>query len=267
MQLSIIIPTLNEADNISQLLRYLDTILPPAAWPRECIVVDGGSTDGTVAQARAAGAKVNIAPRGRARQLNAGARYASGELLFFLHADSRPPEHLAQYIRDFLATPTAAACFQLAFDDPAPFYRLLGWFTRFNLNCFRFGDQGLLVPKATFAAVSGFDEQRIILEDNDLVRRLQKQGAFRVLAGKMRTSARKYHVNGPLYLQSVYTLLYVLDRLAVSPARLARLYGRWVQPVRASVDKTVYRTTSSSRSGPVETMDTRTPSFSSRKDT
>lgn len=221
--ISIIIPVLNEADNLRQLLPYLRAQFPPST---ELIVVDGGSIDDGKRITEVGGGQWHQARRGRASQMNAGAQIAKGEYLYFLHADTRPPADLYDWMQRLDAEQIPAACCRLRFDENAFIYRLLSWFTRFDLNCFRFGDQGLLVHRTLFFRVSGFDENRRILEDNDIVVRLKRIAPFRVLPVHVVTSARKYRQHGAIYLQLVFILLYGMDRLGGSQRALSAVYQR-----------------------------------------
>lgn len=225
MQLSVIIPVLNELANLQQLLPLLRAYYPEA----EIVVIDGGSTDGSWAFIQQqADVKSSRSAKGRARQLNAGAAVASGCYFFFLHADTRPPPDLYQHLEDSLGAGYAAACCRLRFQSKAWFLALLGWFTRFSWNGFRFGDQGLFVERQLFHRLGGYKEERLLLEDNELVVRLRRVAPFRVLPTVVVTSARKYEQHGAVYLQTLYVLLYFLDRLGGSQQLLLGIYRRWL---------------------------------------
>ena len=148
-QLSIIIPTLNEEETIRPLLKHLRQT---AGLPvPEIIVADGGSRDRTVERARREGARIlECETSGRALQLNRGAKAASGDILYFLHADSLPPEGFDRFIRRAVKDRADAGCFRLRFDSDHPLLRFYAWFTRFNLDSFRFGDQSLFVTRFCF---------------------------------------------------------------------------------------------------------------------
>jgi hypothetical protein len=108
--------------------------------------------------------------------------------------------------------------------------RLYGYFTRFDVSAFRFGDQSLWVSRADFRAIGGYRDDWKLLEDNDIVLRLRGyRGDFRILAGEVTTSSRKYQRNGFLYTQAVFTLLYTLYRLGAGQRRLQHLYRRLLQ--------------------------------------
>lgn len=226
---SIVIPTYNEAAGIGALLAYLRHLT--AEEPvLEIIVADGGSTDGTRDVARRGGAAVVRCPRkGRAAQLNYGARHATGELLYFLHADSYPPPGFLRYLRQAVRRGYGSGCFRLAFDHPHWLLRFSAWCTRLPLLLVRFGDQSLFVRRGLFAQVGGFREDLVVMEDQEIVRRLQAQGPFRVLPRAVTTSARKYLENGVCRLQATFTLIASLYWLGVSQPRLVWLYRHLIR--------------------------------------
>lgn len=227
LEASIIIPTYNEAEAIASLLGYLRQA--PADEPApELLVVDGGSTDATVHLARQAGATVLVSPRkGRAAQLNYGARQARGELLYFLHADSYPPPGFLAEVRRAVGQGYGAGCYRLAFDHPHWLLRFSAWCTRLPLTAVRFGDQSLFVRRDLFDRLGGYREDLLVMEDQELVARLRAQAPFRLLPRAVTTSARKYLANGVFRLQSIFTLIVALYHLGVSQRRLVQLY-RWL---------------------------------------
>ena len=125
------------------------------------------------------------------------------------------------------AVPAAAS--RLSFDHSHWFLRANAWFTRFNINAVRFGDQSLFVRRAVFEAAGGFGEHLLVLEDQEIVPRLRRHGRFRVLPASVTTSARKYLANGIFRLQAVFALLVLLYKLGVSQPQLARVYKWLVQ--------------------------------------
>ncbi|SMB99516.1 glycosyl transferase family 2 [Hymenobacter roseosalivarius DSM 11622] len=226
---SIIIPAYNEASGIGELLAYLRRTTADEP-DLEIIVADGGSTDDTRKLARRAGATVVRSPRkGRAAQLNYGARQASGHILYFLHADSYPPPGFLADLRRARRQGYGSGCYRLAFDHGHWFLRFSAWCTRLPLLLVRFGDQSLFVQRKLFAQISGFREDLLVMEDQEIVRRLQACGPFRVLPRAVTTSARKYLDNGVFRLQAVFTLLAGLYWLGVSQPRLVELYRRLIR--------------------------------------
>lgn len=226
---SIIIPTYKEAAGIGALLRYLSASAGPAGGV-ELLVVDANSPDATAEVARQAGGRVLVLnQKGRAAQLNAGAAAAQGHILYFLHADTYPPANFLPAIRQALATGAGSGCFRLRFDHPHWFLRANAWFTRFDVDAFRFGDQSLFTRREVFLQAGGFREELLLLEDQEIVTRLRRHGAFRVLPQAVVTSARKYLENGVFRLQSIFAFLCLLYRLRVPQPWLVRVYNRLIR--------------------------------------
>lgn len=222
--LSVIIPVLDEAGILAQRIKALRDNLKSVA--HELVISDGGSTDGSEKIAKALADCYVTGPAGRARQLNAGAEVASGEWFYFLHADTTPPDSLADWLSWMETQKRHAACFKMRFDQKSWALNALGYCTRFNIDAFRFGDQSLLVKRTAFLAIDGYDESFILMEGNDIVRRLKKHYDFTILADYVITSARKYQRFGTLYVQGVYTLIYCLQRLGVPQKKLYEIYQR-----------------------------------------
>lgn len=226
--ISVIIPTLNEALFIGRAIaeiRRKDT----QGMVKEIIVMDGGSTDATVEIARKTGVITNVCKeKGRAVQMNAGAALASSGILYFMHADAIPPEDFAALIVATVGQRVQAGCFRLQFDHTHWFLRANAWFTRFNLNIFRFGDQSLFISKYSFEVLGGFDERKILLEDQDIVARIRQKFTFKVLPQKIVTSARKYLLHGIFRTQFIYYFIYALYRCGASQKRLGHFYERLV---------------------------------------
>ena len=231
MLVSVIIPTWNEADRIGELVQYLRRC-SAGHLKTEIIVADGFSSDQTVLHAKQSGAITVEAPRGRANQMNLGASAAQGEILFFLHADTLPPE---SFLRD-LDTATkegySAGCYRLSFDYDHWFLRFNSWFTRFHFTPFRFGDQGLFVSREVFERVGGFNQNLLVLEDQEMVKRISGVAKFKILDTAVVTSARKYVSNGIFRLQFLFFLIYVLYKLGMAQQRLIRIYRRFIHDER-----------------------------------
>lgn len=230
--ITVIVPTLNEESAIARVIAAVagsDTTTSIV----ETIVVDGGSADRTVERARAAGARTLVAPRrGRAAQMNAGARIATGSVLYFLHADSRPPMGFSGMIADAVSAGATSGCFRLAFDDPHWFLRASAWCTRFDIDLLRFGDQSLFVARDAFERCGGFDESMVVLEDQEIVRRLRRAGRFVLLRECVETSARKYRENGIIRLQAIFALICLGYHCGIPQHRLCELYHRTIRERR-----------------------------------
>ena len=220
--LSVVIPTLNAADRLPACLASLRDWDP---WPDQVIVADGGSTDGSCETAKAAGAQVLHAARGRGRQLAAAAAAARAEWLLFLHADTWLEPGWAREARAFMAgEPTAAAAFNFALDDPAPqarrLERIVAW--RARVLGLPYGDQGLLISRQLYDTLGGF-RPLPLMEDVDLVRRIGR-GRLRLLGARAFTSAARYRRDGWVRRPARNLACLSLYYLGVPPATLARLY-------------------------------------------
>lgn len=226
--ISIIIPAYNEQGHIGETTRMLRR-LDGAGLVHEIIVADGGSSDATCAEAVAAGARVLRCPRkGRAAQMNWGAAQASGTVLYFLHADSVPPPGFTQHIRAAVVQGYASGCYRLRFDHRHWFLQANSWFTRFDVNAIRFGDQSLFVTKEVFEKSGGFREDLLMMEDQEIIHRLKRGGRFVVLRGAVTTSARKYLDNGIYRMQLIFFRIWFLYYMGYSQERLLKLYRRLI---------------------------------------
>ena len=224
MKISIIIPAYNEEKLIRKLIFYLNGLETGGVY-KEIIVVDGISTDETVNLAKAAGAVVIPSKlRSRSKQLNLGAEVATGDVYYFLHADTLPPPSLFKDLQEAIRGDFQAGCYRLSFDHPHWFLKLNAWFSRFNLNAFRYGDQSLFVTKAAFRQITGYNHEMSIMEDNEIITRLKRQHGFKLFNKVVVTSSRKYLENGVFRLQFSYYLLYLLYKLGGSQHFLLKTY-------------------------------------------
>jgi rSAM/selenodomain-associated transferase 2 len=228
LSISVIIPVLNEENILPSLLTYLRSI-PSQEYLIEIIIVDGGSTDKSIEIANQQNATVVRSPKGRARQMNVGAKAAKGNILYFLHADSHPPQDIWFLIAATTDRNVDAGCLRLKFDTNSWFLKANAWFTRLNINAIRFGDQSLFVKREVFEAVGGFDESHVVLEDQEIVKRISRKFTFKVLPAYVTTSDRKYKENGNLRLQSIFFLICILYNLGASQNRLVRVYKKLVR--------------------------------------
>ena len=223
MKLAIVVPALDEAANLARLLPDLARDCPGAA----IVVVDGGSRDHTAAVvARQPGARLLASARGRALQMNHGARAADGDTLLFLHADTRLPEGAAGAIEAALAEPgVVAGRFDVRFDNEGALFRTIAWFmnARSRASGICTGDQAIFVRRADFEAIGGYPEIPL-MEDIELSRRLKRRGRLRALRLRVTTSARKWEREGPLRTIGLMWALRFLHFCGVAPARLHRWY-------------------------------------------
>lgn len=221
---SVLVPTLDEERELPHLLDDLHAL--HGSW--ELIVADGGSRDRTLQIARAHPARPRIVEQagGRAAQLNAAARAASGDVLLFLHADSRlPRDAYASLAGAWRDTPQiAGGNFALRFDGDGRFERALGAVYRLQRrHGFYYGDSSVWVRREVFDALGGYREIAI-MDDYDFVRRLERSGATRCLAGPATTSPRRWRSAGMARTMLAWFLVRWLFVAGVAPERLARLY-------------------------------------------
>jgi len=217
--ITVVIPTLDEGPWIRAAVESV------AIGASEVIVVDGGSADATVPEAMAAGARVITGPRGRASQMQAGAREAAGDWLVFLHADTRLEAGWCDALRA-LDVRFVAGAFRLRLDPPRARYRLVEAAVRLRCAVFAlpYGDQAIFVRREAFFGCGGFGDVPI-LEDVDLVRRLRRCGALAFPAAHAVTSARRWEERGFLRTTLLNWVVVVLGSAGFPRRRLARLYG------------------------------------------
>ena len=224
-RLSVIIPTLNEAAGIGTTLAALAQMRERGA---EVIVVDGGSSDDTIARAQPLADRVLAAPRGRATQMNAGAAAATGDVLLFLHADSRLPADADRLILAAIgATAEVWGRFDVAIEGRHPLLPVIAWFMnrRSRLTGIATGDQGLFVTRALFAAAGGYPPIAL-MEDVALSQALRARGAPRCLRERIVTSGRRWERHGVWRTMALMWRLRWAYWRGADPALLARRYER-----------------------------------------
>ncbi len=218
--ISVVIPALNEEQWIERTLESI--AVQPGT--KEIIVADGHSTDRT-RQAAGPYACVIEAPRGRAVQMNAGAKRATGGILLFLHADTVLPEDAFPFIRQqLLRGATEAGTFRLSFDRSSPLLQFYSICTRMPTSLLCFGDRGLFVRRDVFEAVGGYPEIPIF-EDLELARTLHDRGRFVFSDLAVTTAARRFERNGPLRQQLRNTYLWLFYMLGGDLQTLADDYN------------------------------------------
>lgn len=213
-----IIPTLNEALNISALLERL--LCTPGVG--EVVVADGGSTDGTLELVRPP-VRLVRSGAGRGIQLNTGAKATSGDVLLFLHADVVPPSDVAAQIRDAVEAAYIGGNFRLSYpgggvlgwwlETLMPFYRTLGRY---------YGDSGIFVRRDVYERVGGFPEIPV-MEDVVFVRRMERAGETAYLPGPLVSSPRRWE-GRPLRTLLLWGFMQVAFALGASPWQLASFY-------------------------------------------
>ena len=224
-KLSIIVPTLNEAEGI---VATLESLADLRGRGHEVIVVDGGSADGTAELAQGLADRLVLAPAGRAAQMNAGARVATGEVLMFLHADSRLPADADRLVLQGLdADGKVWGRFDVRIDGSHPLLRLVQTLVNLRSRLTRIctGDQAIFVRREAFAEIEGYPRQEL-MEDIAISKRLRKMSAPLCLRQPCLTSARRWEREGVLRTIVLMWWLRLQYAFGVAPARLARAYGR-----------------------------------------
>jgi len=219
--LSVIIPTLNEAENIPTVIEGVQT-----ASEAEIIVVDGGSTDDTVQLAKDCDAKVITSSPGRARQMNKGAKAAQGDILLFLHADTFLPHGFDIHIRRTFQNPhIVAGAFSLQINGDFPGFRIVELMTNFRSRYLQmpYGDQGIFIRTAFFRLMGGFPDLPI-MEDFAFMRLIHSYGRVLTLKVPACTSPRRWDSLG-IIRTAIINQAIILGYLAgINPQRLSRWY-------------------------------------------
>jgi rSAM/selenodomain-associated transferase 2 len=225
LTISVIIPTFNEAGNIGQLIHDVQVYGYPQLT--DLLVVDGGSTDGTVERAQQAGARVVLSPQcGRANQMNYGASLASGDVLYFVHADIQIHPGFVSDITQAIAAGNDAGCYRFRFASSHPLLRLNSYGTRFPGIMSRGGDQTLFITRSMFDRLGGFRERYVVMEDFDIIVRIRAMGRFCIIPKDVIVSARKYETNSWLRVQVANLTAFCLFFMNVCPTRIAQTYKR-----------------------------------------
>lgn len=225
-KISIIIPIFNEAKTIAKLLIHINRSSSKENI-KEIIIVDGGSTDESLAIiSEFKNISLIHSEKGRAKQMNVGANHATANILYFLHADSIPPKRFDTFIVDAVANGHLAGCFKMKFDSSHWWLKLMGWFTKFSWIICRGGDQSLFVTKKLFHSLGGFDEQYIIYEDNDFIKKLYNLKQFVVIQKDIITSARLHEKHGVWKLQYYFLIIHIKHYSGASAKTLHDYYTK-----------------------------------------
>jgi len=225
MQLSIIIPTLNEEDNICKLLSQLLRIKDDRIC--EIIVVDGGSTDNTCNLAKGYPIQlIHVEKKSRAFQMNVAASTAKGDILYFIHADTRPPISFVDDISASVAKGYQIGSYSFKLDSTDPRLHLLSFLTKINMLISRGGDQTLFITREFFDQLDGYDEEFVIMEDFDIIRRARKLVKFKILDKSVLVSARKYEDNSYSKVQRANLTAFLMFYFGSSPHKIKEMYHR-----------------------------------------
>ena len=223
--ISIIIPTLNEAENIGQIIDYLQQNADASLL--DIIVVDAQSTDNTEGVARQHGATViQSLKRSRAAQMNAGAAVAKAEILYFVHADCYPPTSYLSDIAQAINAGFPMGCYRYRFNSKAVLLKINAFFNRFEPLVCRGGDETLFIERAIFNQLNGFDERFCIMEEYDFIGRARQQFKFKIIPKYAVVSARKYETNSWWRVQRANAKVFSMFRKGVPPEEMAAAYKR-----------------------------------------
>ena len=225
MKISIIIPTLNEAENIGQLISYL--LKNGNENLSELLVVDGGSNDGTCRIARDAGAKVIICPsKGRSCQMNEGAKNSTGEILYFVHADTIPPASFMIDLQEAIGEGFPMGCYRFKFDSNKMILKFNAYMTRFDKLYCRGGDQTLFVTREVFEELNGYRHDYKIMEEYDFMVRARKKYSFKIIPKEVIVSARKYEKRSWFRVMLANSIVFQMFKFGASQDALAKTYHR-----------------------------------------
>ena len=190
MQISIIIPNLNDAEYLERLLHFLLTHPVPSS---EIIVADGGSQDDSLNIVKQMKCQLVETKPSRAIQMNAAVKVARGKFFCFLHADTVPPASFARDFEYFLSTSKKAACYRSSYEKGPIMLKLNAFFTRFPWLISRGGDQGLFIQKEYFEQLGAYSERMQVMEEYPLINRILKDHQLLILKNNITICTRKYN--------------------------------------------------------------------------
>jgi rSAM/selenodomain-associated transferase 2 len=218
----VVMPVWHEEAHLPQALESLNALEERL----EIVVVDGDPTGSSLQVIDDPAVARLIAPKGRASQMNAGARQATGAVLLFLHADTTLPSGALEAIREVLAEPkTVGGAFSPVFDSRKPFFRLLAWCHgwRARITHIPYGDQAIFIRREVFFLLGGYPEEPW-LEDILLMRRVRRAGKVVILPDRATTSTRRFQREGIFRTSWRYAVAMTLSLFGIQPRILRRLF-------------------------------------------
>jgi len=226
MTISIIIPTLNEATHIGQLVEYLKKNANKDL--REIIVADGGSTDGTPQLASTAGATtiIHCPEKGRSCQMNEGVEFSTGDILYFVHADSIPPPSYIHDIQKSVNENFPIGCFRFKFNSDKKLLKFNAYMTRFDKMYCRGGDQTLFVKRDLFEELNGYRKEYKIMEEYDFIERAKEKYPFKIIPKEVIVSARKYEGRSWFRVMLANSVVFNMYKLGVAQDTMIKTYQR-----------------------------------------
>jgi rSAM/selenodomain-associated transferase 2 len=226
IKISVIIPTFNEEENIVRLLSHLHSLNHSSHI--ETIIADGNSSDQTLRAAQDFDTRlVSCIKTMRAHQMNEGAQMASGNVLYFIHADTLPPSSCFDDLISALSSGAQLGGFRFVFDSPKIMLKFNSWMTRFNILAFRGGDQTIFITQKLWEKLRGFDEYYCVMEEYDLLRRASKAGIpYKLIPKPVLVSARKYDRASWLRVNFANTVATLMFRMNCHPRGIKRIYAR-----------------------------------------
>jgi rSAM/selenodomain-associated transferase 2 len=226
--ISVIIPAYNEEQSIRSTIAYVFAHASYKRLLKEVIVVDGGSMDRTVIEAEKTGATVITCPQnGRAALLDYGARQATGEILYFLHAHSLPPKNFITEIVKACKKGYACGTFSLKFDYEHWLLDSLSWLTKHHPS-FHLSAQSLFVTKELFDKSGGFRTDHHVMANQEMIRRLKRYADFIIIKDSIIASAGKYLRHGIFRTEIVHALAFLMNKLGCRQQTIAKLYRTWL---------------------------------------
>ena len=226
--ITIIIPTLNEAGNMGNLMGYLQK--HKSAFVKDIIVSDGGSNDETISIAKKMGAIAVVSPKkGRSAQMNYGASLATGGILYFIHADTFPPQSFAVDILQAVDKGFDCGRYRTRFNSKKWILKINAFFTRFDWSICYGGDQTFFITKKLFNELGGYNSQMQIMEEYDLAKRAKQVTRYKIFKKATLVSARKYDGRSWWQVQMANRKAVQLFKRGASQQQIMETYSRMLK--------------------------------------